>query len=205
MAAGHGGRRRRHGRLRRRPSPDGRHLRRRGTGSRTILLRVADSAVLRVRNIRMVCPDCYERVPLSRLRVPRPRLPQTSPRCPAGTVRHRCGAAAECGTPMKTLLLFGSSRMNAYCPYCGHSLEHGPGQAPEIVLPFFGAAARARRACCSAWSSSFSCGMSSGQLTAEFGDAATTRELGQAGTILRDQTGHGQDRGAASRGPTSSA
>ena len=41
---------------------------------------------------------------------------------------------------MNTLLLFGSSRMGAFCPYCGHPLEHRPGEAPEIVLPFFGAA-----------------------------------------------------------------
>ena len=41
---------------------------------------------------------------------------------------------------MKTLLLFGSAQMDAYCPHCGTSLEHRPGKAPEIVLPFFGAA-----------------------------------------------------------------
>ena len=28
-----------------------------------MFLRLADSAVLRMRNINMVCPDCYERVP----------------------------------------------------------------------------------------------------------------------------------------------
>lgn len=41
---------------------------------------------------------------------------------------------------MKTLLLFGSAQMDAYCPHCGTSLEHRPGRAPEIVLPFLGAA-----------------------------------------------------------------
>ena len=53
-----------------------------------------------------------------------------------GIMRRRC----QCGTPMNTLLLFGSSRMAAFCPHCGHPLEHRPGEAPEIVLPFFGAA-----------------------------------------------------------------
>ena len=40
---------------------------------------------------------------------------------------------------MRTLLLFGSAGMNAFCPRCGTSLEHRPGKAPETVLPFFGA------------------------------------------------------------------
>jgi hypothetical protein len=40
---------------------------------------------------------------------------------------------------MKTLLLFGSAQMDAYCPHCGKSLAHRPGKTAEIVLPFFGA------------------------------------------------------------------
>jgi hypothetical protein len=45
---------------------------------------------------------------------------------------------------MKTLLLFGSAQMDAFCPHCGKSLEHRPGKTAEIVLPFFGRSARAR-------------------------------------------------------------
>jgi hypothetical protein len=103
-------------------------------------LRAVDSAVLRVKNIRMVCPNpnCYEQV----------RYP--SYECPGracarrhhdvrpgrfGILRRRC----ECGTRMKTLLLFGSAQMDAFCPHCGKSLEHRPGKTAEIVLPFFGA------------------------------------------------------------------
>ena len=103
-------------------------------------LRAADSAVLLVKNIRMVCPNpnCYERV----------RYP--SYQCPGracsrrhrdvrpgrfGILRRRC----ECGTRMRTLLLFGSAQMDAFCPHCGKSLEHRPGKTAEIVLPFFGA------------------------------------------------------------------
>ena len=94
------------------------------------VLRGADSAFLGVKNIRMVCPACSERVPYPgyvcpgggcarRHRDVRPGR--------FGIMRRRC----QCGTRMSTLLLFGSSRMAAFCPHCGHPLEHRPGEAPE--------------------------------------------------------------------------
>jgi hypothetical protein len=150
------------------------------------ILRGADSAVLRVRNIRMVCPDCYERVPYPGYACPGPgcvRRHRDVRPGRFGIVRRRC----QCGTRMNTLLLFGSSRMNAFCPYCGHTLEHGPGKAPEIVLPFFGAAGAGKTRLLFSMVVQLQLWNERGQLAAEFGDAATTRELGQAGTILRDQ------------------
>jgi hypothetical protein len=104
-----------------------------------IVLRIVDSAVLRIKNIRMVCPKCYERVPYPAYECPgRACARRHHDVRPGrfGIVRRRC----QCGTRMKTLLLFGSAQMDAYCPHCGTSLEHRPGKAPEIVLPFFGAA-----------------------------------------------------------------
>ena len=103
-------------------------------------LRGADSAVLRIKNIRMVCPnpECYERVPYPGYECPaRPCTRRHRDIRPGrfGIVRRRC----QCGARMKTLLLFGSARMNAFCPRCGNMLEHRPGKVPEIVLPFFGA------------------------------------------------------------------
>jgi hypothetical protein len=103
------------------------------------VLRFVDSAVLRIKNIRMVCPKCYERVPYPAYECPgRACARRHHDVRPGrfGIVRRRC----QCGTRMKTLLLFGSAQMDAYCPHCGTSLEHRPGKAPEIVLPFFGAA-----------------------------------------------------------------
>ncbi len=103
------------------------------------VLRIVDSAVLRIKNIRMVCPKCYERVPYPAYECPgRACARRHRDVRPGrfGIVRRRC----QCGTRMKTLLLFGSAQMDAYCPHCGTSLEHRPGKAPEIVLPFFGAA-----------------------------------------------------------------
>jgi hypothetical protein len=102
-------------------------------------LRGVDSAVLRIKNIRMICPNCYERVPYPAYECPgRACARRHRDVRPGrfGIVRRRC----QCGTRMKTLLLFGSAQMDAYCPHCGTSLEHRPGKAPEIVLPFFGAA-----------------------------------------------------------------
>ena len=103
------------------------------------VLRIVDSALLAIKNIRMVCPKCYERVPYPAYECPgRACARRHHDVRPGrfGIVRRRC----QCGTRMKTLLLFGSAQMDAYCPHCGTSLEHRPGKAPEIVLPFFGAA-----------------------------------------------------------------
>lgn len=102
-------------------------------------LRGANSVVLRVKNIRMVCPDCYERVPYPAYECPghdcthrhRDIRPGRF-----GILRRRC----QCDAQLKTLLLFGAAGMKAYCPRCDHPLEHRPGRAPELVLPFFGAA-----------------------------------------------------------------
>jgi hypothetical protein len=109
----------------------------RATGT---VLRGVDSAVLRIKNIRMVCPnpDCYERVPYPAYECPgRACVRRHRDIRPGrfGIVRRRC----QCGTRMKTLLLFGSAQMDAYCPHCDKSLGHRPGKAREIVLPFFGA------------------------------------------------------------------
>src|SRR6266550_4517189 len=105
------------------------------------VLRGADSAFLRVKNIRMVCPACSERVPYPgyvcpgggcarRHRDVRPGR--------FGIVRRRC----QCGTQMKTRLLF------------------------SIVTQL------------QVWTRQ-------GQLTAEFADSVTTRELDAAERILR--------------------
>ena len=96
-----------------------------------------------------------------------------------GILRRRC----QCGEPMKTLLLFGSAGMSAYCPLCDHALEHGPGKAPEIVLPFFGAAGAGKTrllfsmvAQLQLWSKipTPEAGRREERLTVEFGDSATT-------------------------------
>ena len=150
-------------------------------------LRFADSAVLRVKNIRMSCPSCGERVPYPGYECP------DGPRCTRrhrdirpgrlGILRRRC----QCGKPLPTLLLFGSAGMNAFCPRCGASLEHQPGKAPETVLPLFGAVGAGKTRLLFAlvtqlqlWSQ----GKQEPRFTVEFADAATASKLEHAGELL---------------------
>jgi Double-GTPase 2 len=151
-------------------------------------LRAVDSGMLRIRNIKMFCPVCFERVPYPGYLCP------NAPTCKRvhrdvrpgrfGIVRRRC----ECGEPMKTLLLFGSARMNAFCPHCDHLLEHRPGQAPEVVLPFFGAAGAGKTRLLFSMVTQLQAWDAAELLTAEFADSVTTRELAAAEDILRGGT-----------------
>jgi hypothetical protein len=159
------------------------------------VLRIADSAVLRVKNIRMICPnpDCYQRVPYPGYECPREGCPRRHGDIRPGRfgiLRRRC----QCGEPMKTLLLFGSAGMNAFCPACGHTLEHRPGSAPEIVLPFFGAAGAGKTRLLlgmavqlQLWSRK-----RKERLTVESGDTATKDRLDSASELLSPEiaTGH---------------
>jgi len=107
-------------------------------GARVMIavLRTVDSALLRLRRIRMTCPSCYERVPYP------------SYDCPSCARRHRdvrpgrygvFRRVCYCTQRMPTLLLLGSHQHDAFCPYCKNSLARRAGTAAEFVLPFFGA------------------------------------------------------------------
>lgn len=164
------------------------------------VLRIADSAVLRVKNIRMICPTCYERVPYPAYRCPNPRCERRHRDIRPGRLgilRRRC----ECGEPIRTLLLFGSAGMSACCPYGDHPLDHHPGKAPEIVLPFFGAAGAGKTrllfsmvAQLQLWSEipASGVGRRSERLTLEFGDDTTDRKLRNASTFLSPETAMGK-------------
>jgi hypothetical protein len=157
------------------------------------VLRAADSAVLRVKNIRMVCPNCYKRVPYPAYECPGRgcgRRHRDVRPGRFGILRRRC----QCGARLKTLLLFGSARMNAHCPDCGYSLEHGPGRAPEIVLPFFGAAGAGKTRLLFSmvvqlqmWSDQAS-GQQREKFAVEFADSTTARKLSSAGQLLSPET-----------------
>ena len=153
------------------------------------MLRVADSAMLRIKNVRMVCPHCYERVAYPAYDCPGEdctRRHRDVRPGRFGILRRRC----QCGTPMNTLLLFGSSRMAAFCPHpgCERSLEHRPGEAPEIVLPFFGATGAGKTRLLFSMVTQLHVWSDQKQLTAEFGDSSTARELDVAGRLLRSGT-----------------
>jgi hypothetical protein len=156
-------------------------------------LRAADSAALRVKNVRMVCPNCYSRVPYPAYECPgrgcNRRHRDVRPGR-FGIIRRRC----QCGARMKTLLLFGSSRMNAHCPNCDYSLEHRPGEAPEIVLPFFGATGAGKTRLLFSmvvqlqmWSEEDR-SQERERFTVEFGDSTTSRKLNSASRLLSAET-----------------
>jgi hypothetical protein len=155
----------------------------RATGA---VLRGTDSALLRIKNIRMACPDCYRRVPYPGYECPSPRCANRHRDVRPGRFgifRRRC----RCGAAMNTLLLLGSARMTAFCPHadCGGSLEYRPGEAPEIVLPFFGATGAGKTRLMFSMVTQLQLWTEEGRLKAEFGDSVTSSELGEAGQVLR--------------------
>jgi hypothetical protein len=102
------------------------------------VLRSIDSGLLRLKNIRIHCPNCGERVPYPGYVCPGPQCVHRHRDVRPGRfgIIHRY---CRCGKQMKTLLLFGSAQMTAFCPRCGTLWQHHPGTDPEIALAFFGA------------------------------------------------------------------
>ena len=148
------------------------------------VLRAVDSAVLRIKNIRMICPVCSERVAYPGYLCPGPgctRRHRDVRPGRFGIFRRRC----QCDTTLPTLLLFGSSRMDAFCPNHGHLLEYRPGESPEIVLPFFGATGAGKTRLLYSMVTQLRAWDAEGLLGAEFADSDTTRELRAAEGILR--------------------
>ncbi|WP_223830549.1 TRAFAC clade GTPase domain-containing protein [Nocardiopsis quinghaiensis] len=98
-------------------------------------LRLADSGLLLVRRIRMVCPGCFLRLGYPAYLCARCGRRHGSIR-PGG--RGLWWRRCLCGARLPTLLLLGSADLDARCPHCDRSLEHRPGEAREFVLPLFG-------------------------------------------------------------------
>jgi Double-GTPase 2 len=103
-------------------------------------LRAVDSALLRVRHIKVRCVACFERIPYPAYLCPNPECRETHWDIRPGrygVLRRTC----RCGRRMPTLLLLGSARrLDAICPYrtCKQPLEHRPGEEREIILPLLG-------------------------------------------------------------------
>lgn len=103
-------------------------------------LRAIDSAYLRVRQIKVRCIACFERISYPAYLCPNLACRETHWDIRSGrygVLRRTC----LCGQRMPTLLLFGSARkLDAICSYraCKQPLEHRPGQEREIILPLFG-------------------------------------------------------------------
>ncbi len=156
-----------------------------GVRATGLVLRGVDSAVLRVRRIRMVCPHCFDRVPYPAYACPAGCTRRHRDIRPGrfGIVRRRC----LCGAKLPTLLLFGTARMAAYCPYrgCEGSLAHRPGESPEVVLPLLGAAGAGKTRLLYGMAVQLRAWSEEKLLTAEFADDFTSGDLDLAGRFLR--------------------
>ena len=103
-------------------------------------LRAVDRALLRVRQIKVRCVACFERISYPAYLCPNPRCRETHWNIRPGrygVLRRTC----QCGRRMPTLLLLGSARqLDAICPHraCKQPLEHRPGEEREIIFPIFG-------------------------------------------------------------------
>jgi hypothetical protein len=103
-------------------------------------LRAVDRALLRVRQIKVRCVACFERISYPAYLCPNPRCRETHWNIRPGrygVLRRTC----QCGQRMPTLLLLGSARqLDAICPHraCKQPLEHRPGEEREIIFPIFG-------------------------------------------------------------------
>jgi hypothetical protein len=103
-----------------------------------LALRAVDSALLRVKGIRITCPKCYRHIAYPSYRCPG---------CSAwhhdirpgryGVLRRHCSCGGE---RLPTLLVLGSHRLTAFCPYqgCEVQLADTSGTAAETMLAFFG-------------------------------------------------------------------
>jgi hypothetical protein len=100
-------------------------------------LRALDTALLRLRGLRITCGSCHHRVAYPVYGCPAAGCSLRHDVRPGqfGILRRTC----FCGARMPTLLLLGSHRLQAFCPYCDHALVDSTGTAPEIIAPLLGA------------------------------------------------------------------
>jgi Double-GTPase 2 len=106
--------------------------------SMIFVLRAVDSALLRVRGIRITCPECYRHIPYPSYRCPGCGALHGDVRPGRyGVLRRHCACGEE---SLPTLLILGSHRLAAFCPYegCGKPLAETTGTAAEVMLALFG-------------------------------------------------------------------
>jgi double-GTPase-like protein len=103
------------------------------------LLRAVDAGLLRVRRIRISCPRCYRAIGYPAYRCPTCAALHRDVRPgPYGVLRRRCRCDQQW---LPTLLLLGSHRLTAWCPYpdCGVQLADRSGTATETMVAVLGA------------------------------------------------------------------
>lgn len=149
------------------------------------VLRAADTALLVVRRVRMVCPHCFRRLGYPAYACECGRRHTAIRPGRRGILRRVCLCAAR----MPTLLLFGTADLHTVCPYCAHTLEHRPGEAPELVLPLFGGAGAGKTRLVNGLYRALEQGAD--PVPDAYADAVghgARQWLGEAGTVLRPST-----------------
>ena len=151
-----------------------------GLGVSAILaLRAVDSALLRVKGIRLTCPNCYR------------HIAYPSYRCPGcgawhhdirpgryGVLRRRCSCGDE---SLPTLLVLGSHRLTAFCPYqdCEVQLADKSGTAAETMLAFFGGSNAGKTRLLTVILMALKDGAARGNPVATYADRMTARRVGE--------------------------
>jgi len=130
-------------------------------------LRGLDTVRLRIKGIRLFCPSCHQKVVYPVYACPScgRRHHDVRPG-PYGVLTRKCA----CGTRMPTLLLLGSSSLDAYCPLCSEPMAERLGTAAEFVLPVLGAPSSGKTRLMLALMTVLRGGGGSGGASAEFAD-----------------------------------
>jgi hypothetical protein len=100
--------------------------------------RLLDSALLRIRGIRITCPGCYRQISYPAYRCPSCGALHRDVRPgPYGILTRRCSCDQQ---SLPTLLLLGSHRLTAFCPHpdCEIQLAEASGTTTELLLPIVG-------------------------------------------------------------------
>ena len=167
--------------------------------SAILALRAADSALLRIKGIRVTCPNCYR------------HIAYPSYRCPGcgawhhdirpgryGVLRRRCSCVEE---RLPTLLILGSHRLTAFCPYpgCEVQLADSSGTAAETLLAFFGGSNAGKTRLLTVMLMALKDGDAAGQTVATYADRMTARRVGELmpaviGNLPTPHTGPDQPR-----------
>jgi hypothetical protein len=101
-------------------------------------LRAVDYALLWVKGVRINCPRCYRPIGYPAYRCPSCAALHRDIRPGRyGVLRRRCSCNEQW---LPTLLLLGSHRLTAYCPYldCEGQLADRSGTSAELTLPILG-------------------------------------------------------------------
>jgi hypothetical protein len=150
----------------------------------TFALRGVDTALLRLRRIRISCPRCYRPISYPAYRCPTCGALHRDIRPGRyGVLRRRCRCDQQW---LPTLLLLGSHRLTACCPHpdCEAQLADRSGTATELTLPIFGGSNAGKTRLMSVLVMTLVDSADAGGLSVEFADEMTDRRFRQLVPVI---------------------